>query len=141
MVNVSDEQEITVQITISATYDDLIRIDVHDKASSSAFLHLEMTREQFINATMNRLGNTDVKYASIRNLEILGKKLEMGSFEFELPDTISTYKDGHKKLIIELAKEKCPDGWLPDLSFSSQGSFFYNDAGKQCARTLMRRWV
>lgn len=139
MVNVSEEKEITAQITITATYDDLIRIEIYDKTSCSPFLYLELTREQFINATMNRLGNTDVQYASVRNLEILGKKIELGSFEFELPDKISSYRD--KAKIIELAKEKCPEGWVPDLSFSSQNSFFYNKEEKQCARAMMRRWI
>jgi len=107
MVNFSDEKEIDAQITVLASYDDLIKIEVFDKDSSSIFLKLEMTREQFINATMNRLGNTDVKYASIRNIEILGKTMEMKSFEFELPEG-SSYKD--EKIALKLVKEKCPDG-------------------------------
>ena len=138
MVNFSDEKEIDAQITVLASYDDLIKIEVFDKDSSSIFLKLEMTREQFINATMNRLGNTDVKYASIRNIEILGKTMEMKSFEFELPES-SSYKD--EKVALKLVKEKCPDGWIPDLYFTSQNSFFEGKNGKRWARTIIRRWV
>lgn len=138
MVNVSEEKEITAQITITATYDDLIRIDIHDKTSSANFLHLEMTREQFINATMNRLGNTDIKHATIRDFNIVGKKMEMKTLEFEIPEK-SYYKND--RIVSQLAKENCPDGWIPDLYFSSQNSFFQDNEGKWYARTIIRRWV
>ena len=46
------------------------------------------------------------------------------------------------KMIIEIQeiKKECPDGWTPDLHFSSQDSFFHKDY-ELWARTKIRRWV
>lgn len=132
------KMEINANITITASYDDEITITVEDRTSSVRFLEMKLTREQFINAAMNRLGCTDVKHAEVRGLEKIGKKMEMQNFEFPLPADI-TYETKHVKTV-ETVKECCPKGWVPDLSFSSRESFFTKD-GKEYARTTIRRWV
>jgi len=131
------DMKIEAQIDIRASYDDAILIEVRDKASGNIFLSMTMTREQFINATMNRLGCTEVKEAKVRHLERVGKEMEMGTLTFEIPDF--GYK-GNLTETIKLAHKHCPDGWIPDVSFSSQGSFFTGDDGKKYARTTIRRW-
>jgi hypothetical protein len=47
-----------------------------------------MTREQFINATMNRLAQTDVESTMIHDLERVGKKLEMDTLVVEIVNTV-----------------------------------------------------
>lgn len=134
----NEAMKIEAQIDIRASYDDAIYIEVRDKASATIFLNMVMTREQFINATMNRLGCTEVKEAEVYHLERVGKEMEMDTLTFEIPDW--GYK-GNLPETIKLAHEHCLDGWIPDVSFSSQGSFFTGDDGKRYARTTIRRWV
>lgn len=126
--------KIDAQITISATYDDLIKVSVYDKNASATFIEMELTREQFINATMNRLAYTEVKNAYVTDLDKIGKRLEHKPFEFR----ISKY--GDKGRARERVKKCCPPGYTPDLEFSSQNSFFDKD-GVPYARTTIRRWV
>jgi hypothetical protein len=132
--------KIKAQITITATYDDAINIVVGDRASSIRFLDMTMTREQFINATMNRLGNTNVERAELRDLDLVGKKMEIEHFEFPLP-LHEERSYGNEELAIETVKKLCPEGWTPDLYFSSQDSFFYKFDGSCWARAIIRRWV
>jgi hypothetical protein len=122
------------QITILASYDDNIRMVVSDKDAGIDFLELELTNTQFVNATMNRLGCTSVKNAEVRGIENVGKVQEFKDFSFEVPEQCT------KKLAIKIVQEVCPKGWVPDLSFSSQGSF-YEENGKDYATTMIRRWV
>lgn len=130
--------EIEANITITATYDDAINITVQDKASATRFLEMTMTREQWVNASMNRLGCTNVEKVKVHNLDRVGKTMEMNDLTFEMPDK---FPDCHNdKIAQERAKQACPTGWTTDLSFSSQGSFFTKD-GKSFARTTIRRWV
>lgn len=127
-------KKIKAQITIRASYDDSINIAVEDKASGIQFLDLTMTREQWINATMNQLGCTEVAVAEVRGLGDVGKTMEMKSFEFEI------LKPGDDKLAMAFVHMHCPEGWVPDMSFSSQDSFFDKE-GKHYARITIRRWV
>lgn len=139
MVFVRDIKIIDASITICATYEDSIRITIEDRKAGVEFVELELTREQFINAALNRLGNTEVKKTIVRDLDRVGKKMEMGVFEFEIPEDISKFSEEEKEFAIKHAT-KCPDGWLPDLGFNRQDSFFNKD-GKRYARTTIRRWI
>lgn len=130
--------KIEAQIDIIASYDDAIVINIRDKASNTVFIEMVMTREQFINATMNRLGCTAVKEAEVNHLDRVGKKMEMGTLTFEVPDR--GYQEDNLPEVIKLAYKHCPDGWKPDTSFSSKGSFYRGDDGKRYARTTIRRW-
>ena len=130
--------KINARITILATYNDLITITIGDKDAGITFLDLELTREQFINATMNRLGCTEVKNAEVRGLEHVGKIQEFKEFSFVIPNhgSRSDNEQNARRMVIKL----CPIGWTPDLEFSSSDSFYEKD-GKEYARTLIRRWV
>ena len=134
-----DQKEIDAQVTILSTYNDEIRIEILDKTSCMRFVELKLTREQFINAVMNRLGNTDVKQAFVCGLDRVGKKVEMEIFEFEIGD--HGYNIGGRMTEArEIAMKTCPFGYVPDLSFPSRGSFFVK-GDKHYARTTIRRWV
>jgi hypothetical protein len=129
-------KSINIQITVTATYEDSIRISLYDTDSCLTFIEMELTREQFINATMNRLGNCDVETAVVRSLELVGKKREGDTMEFKLPDGTGNQHDR----AVEEAMRICPDGWEPATSFSSQESFFTKN-GERWARTPIVRWV
>lgn len=131
--------KVDAQITILSSYDDSIKLKVYDKTSGVTFLDMTLTREQFINATMNRLGNTDVKSTYLCHLDKVGKTMEMQTLEFEMPDG-SEFRD--KEVAAKIVHEKCPDGWTPDTGFSSQNSFFTKmKSNGRYARTTIRRWV
>jgi hypothetical protein len=127
-------KKINAQITITAAYTDSIVITVYDKDSATNFLQMVMTREQFVNATMNRLAHTEVGSAYFENVERVGKTLEMDTSIVEIP----VY--GDKESAAKITQEKCPEGWVPDLYFQSQESFFSKD-GKNYARCNIKRWV
>jgi hypothetical protein len=133
------KKEFTAQISIIATYDDVIRIEVYDKNAVITFLEMEMTREQFINAVMNRLGNTDVEHAWIRRPDLIGKFRETKPMEFPIPENTPRYGDGANEIACKTVTNLCPDGWEPQMYFGSKGSFFERD-GKPWARTTICRW-
>ena len=128
-------KKINAKITITAAYTDSIVITVYDNDSATNFLQMVMTREQFVNATMNRLAHTEVGAAFLENVERVGKTLELDQLVVVIPK----YGD-REAAAAKIAYEKCPEGWLPDLYFQSQESFFSKD-GKDYARCNIRRWV
>jgi uncharacterized membrane protein len=133
------ERKFNAQISILASYDDLIKITISDKDASLDIIELNLTREQFINATMNRLSNTEVSSSVAYGIENIGKKLEMDTLVFEIPKGLLRLESVDKTLQ-KLALKSTPEGWYPDMNFNSQNSFFGKD-GKHYARTIIRRWV
>jgi hypothetical protein len=133
-----DMKEISASITILASYDDSIRISIYDNASCKEFITLKLTREQFVNATMNRLGNTEIAEAKVGYLDLVGKKMIMETIEFELPGGFDRSKEKAKEVVKNIVNE-LEGGWIPDTSFSSQNSFF-DKCGKPYARTTIRKW-
>lgn len=127
-------KDIDGRISILSSYDDSIRITIEDKTSGVTFVDIELTREQFVNATMNRLASSNVKKMTVRYLDLVGKKMVMKSFSFE----VKKYRDEEEAR--EKVKSICPEGWVPDLGFGSQGSF-YTKGDKVFARTTIRQWV
>jgi hypothetical protein len=134
------ERKFKAQISILASYDDLIKITISDKDASLDIIELNLTREQFINATMNRLSNTDVISSVAYGIENLGKTLEMDTLAFEIPPGLLRSKSVDKTLQ-NLALKSTPEGWYPDMIFNSKNSFFSTKDGKHYARTTIRRWV
>lgn len=126
--------KIDAQITIRATYDNKIYIEIHDKASRLAFVELELTNEQFVNAALNRLGNTEVMSAEVHSLDRVGKIMEHKPLEFP----ITKWRDADEAKSV--VANYCPKGWIPDMGFNNQTSFFEKDETRY-ARTTIRRWV
>ena len=131
------DQELPMKLTVTATYDDKIMVKITDTTSGISFLEMELTREQVINAAMNRLAYTEIKKTIVHDIEKVGKKQEWKNFEFPMPKGKNSYD---KETAIERVKKQCPEGWVPDITFSNQGSFFQKD-GTPYARTIIRRWV
>ena len=75
------KMNINAYIDILARYsqnpdDGKIVIIVHDDASSTPFLELTMTFEQFVNAAMNRMGYTQVASATLRSIQAESPRLQ-----------------------------------------------------------------
>jgi len=130
------KKEFNASITIQSSYEDDIKIVVRDSDASRAFIEIHLTREQFINATMNRLGETDCKSAVAYNIDKLGKKMITKPFEFPIEE------NWKREDIISHVKDLYKDTeWLPDTSFSSRRSIFYDSKNRKHARTILRTWV
>ena len=134
----NDPLPIDANITIRSTYNDMIWIEIQDKTSGIRFVRVELTREQFVNATMNQLCNTDVIKTEVRDLDKVGKTMEQKKLEFPLPDWAQICDKGVAR---NEAAARCPEGWEPDTGFGCQDSFFRNEDGVEYARTTIRRWV
>jgi len=112
-------------------------IELRDDDSSTMIARVELTPEQFSSA-MSRLALTECSIEVFpEKYDRVGKVMEHKKFEFKMP----IEEDGYNKETAKnLVKLKCPKGWIPELSFSSQGSFFMKDE-RWWARTIIRRWV
>ena len=113
-----------------------VRIEIDDADAAVRFLELEVPTVAFV-AALGRLAMVRC-VASARHLGIVGKRLEHKQLVFEMPEHVG-YNE-RKGKAAELATKHCPKGWVPDLYFGSQDSFFQKD-GKDCAQTTIRRWV
>jgi hypothetical protein len=133
--------KIDAQISIRADYDGFVTIEIYDKSSNTTFVNIKMTYEQYVNASMCRLANADVEHTEVMHLDKVGKKMEMQTFEFAIPPEYDRYAKNFISLICEYVKTVAPDGWTPDLYFSSKGSIYSNKDGVAYARTTIRRWV
>ena len=114
---------------------DGMKIELHDNDASITFADIRLDKEQTCQA-LSSLGYTqcDIKMGG---LDKIGKKMEVDDLIFEMPKVNWSEENSVAK---KIAVEKCLIGWEPDLSFSSQGSFFYKD-DKYYAKTFIRRWV
>lgn len=129
-------KEINADISILATYEHGIMIRIKDIDAGISFIDITMTKEQFVDATMNRLGNTKVLKAEVRDLDKVGKQCKARTLEFPMPEG-SAYRD--KEAAAREAIMRCPLGWEAELYFGSQDSFFKRD-GAEWARTTIRMW-
>lgn len=115
-----------------------LEIEIMDNGSRTTFVRAALSPEQVVQA-MSRLANTECSLVVSRGaLERVGTVAEHKKFEFKIGNSVD-WRD-KKDEAIKLAKLECPEGWIPDLYFSSQDSFFTKD-GEQWARTTIRRWV
>lgn len=116
--------------------DGKVKIEVRDADSGTLFCEIAMTDSQFIEAAMGGLAQQECE-CEVFNLERVGKKMEMDTLTFEMPKVEYDERDFAANTAAVAA---CPAGWVPDLYFGSQTSFF-RDGEKQMARTTIRRWV
>lgn len=115
---------------------DHVRLEIRDNASRVTFVRAILSPDSFMRMMSNQ-ADVKVEGVEIRGLEKLGKEMENKTFEFELPETTWSNQD---EIACKRAAEVCPEGWIPDLHFSSQGSFFIKD-GVSMARCTIRRWI
>jgi hypothetical protein len=110
------------------------RIEIHDRASSTKFLYIELDVQQLAEM-LGRRSHTPCNIET-RGLDRIGKKMLMNTLEFPMPK--ADYQK-RKEVAVKEAKKCCPEGWYPDEYFGSHGSFFTKD-GKDYARTTIRKW-
>lgn len=113
-----------------------VTIEVVDELSGCTFLKIEMTPDQFVEAAMGRLGRQKCD-CSIDRLHLVGKKLEIDKIRIEMPEC---GYDEREKIAMGIAEKECPEGWISDGYFRSQGSF-YRSGNKNMAQCTIRRWV
>jgi len=115
---------------------DMAAIEVVDRDAAVTFLDIEMTTKDFC-AALGRLAEVPC-VAEVCGLDLVGMQHECKRFEFEFKDK-GDWKTRDKRAHAAAIKV-CPEGWVPDAYFGSQGSFFTKD-GKEYAATIIRRWV
>jgi hypothetical protein len=108
-----------------------LHIDLFDSLSLR-FCAIHLNKEQVCQA-LSRLAFTHCDI-EVQKLENVGKQMIHEYLVFE----VSKYHDVEEAC--KIARELCTGGWVPDLSFNSQDSFFSKD-GKNYARTIRRKWV
>jgi len=118
---------------------DNVKLELHDDDSSITFVRVELTAKQFTQA-LGRLAHTPCKSMEVRGLERVGTKMENQTFIFEVPESVPWKHEERVKILKPILDKVCPEGWIPDMGFNSQNSFFTNE-GKNYARTTIRRWV
>jgi len=116
---------------------DKVKIQVTDGESRCQFLDLEMDAAEFT-AALGRHAARPAK-GVVCGLDKVGLIQENKSWEFEITPVGSFYH-GRQEIARKAAKLSCPEGWTPDLAFSSQDSFF-RKGEEEWARTTIRRWV
>ncbi len=122
------------QITTSFERSGLI-IKLRDDTSSNDIAEIKISAKNLALAFSGLYG-VECE-AKIFNIDKINKKMEHKKFEFEIG------KDSffnRKEIAIEKIKNTCPEGWIPDMYFSSQDSFFTKNE-KDYARCTIRRWV
>jgi hypothetical protein len=106
-------------------------LTIKDCKAGIQFLELVVDNNMLLRA-LGRFGLVECD-CELRGLENVGKKLVIDSMVFIVPEH-------DKTLAGAIADERCPAGWIPDKSFSSQDSFLYKD-GRIFAKTTIRKWV
>ena len=127
---------IKTRFSILAT-DGIVEIEFQDDLAVNSRIVAKIPYDDFLTALGSRLVGQECDVELI-NPDKFGKKREHSIIEFKVADK---YEYGKSE---ELAKEKvgaaCPDGWEPDMYFSSQNSFF-RKGEEMWARTSIFRWV
>lgn len=123
-------------ITILFDSDRGLEIEICDSASSTARVTATLTPEQVVKA-LSRVAHTPCAI-SWSGLDVVGKKMEIKKYEFELED--QSRGDQVENALSQIGRMTLPDGWVPDNYMGSQDSFFQRD-GKTWGRVTIRRWV
>lgn len=125
----------TVNAKITLLFgEDGLRVSLNDEDSGCVFLKLNAGPAETLQI-LSGMGRVPVT-CQVSNIEKIGKKLELSQIEFPVP----AYAKDRVATAIKEAKKHVPEGWVPDLSFGSRGSFF-DRGGESYARCAIRRWV
>ncbi len=115
-----------------------VTIELRDDESNTTFARVKLSSEQWIDA-MSRQSYVKCEI-DVHGLDRVGKKMIMQKdFKFVVGDVDIPY-DEQNLLAKEKAFEVCPDGWIPDTSFSSRDSLWFEN-GKLWASTTLRKWI
>lgn len=112
-------------------------IEIEDSVSSTMFVRLKVTPENFA-AALGRLHGVPCT-GQVFSLERIGKRHECKRWSFPMPKIREfCSREDREEIAKKEAARLCPEGWTPDLYFRSQGSFSHGD---NTASTYIRRWV
>lgn len=114
-------------------------IELIDMNANTVFVQVTLTPEQ-LSQMLSRLSHTHCEI-EVMGLDKVGKTHENEQFEFEIDRNISssTYSVILQKIAQEILDIE-GGGWIADVYFSSQNSFFtFND--KNYARCTKRRYI
>jgi len=117
---------------------DVTTIEINDPKSGTTFVTVTLTPEQLSKA-LSRLSKTDCEI-DVRNTDRIGLTLETKTFDFIIPDDITTSMTGRLGDISQTIVDVLNEGWISDRSFGSQNSFFIMNNNRY-ARVICRRWV
>lgn len=136
--------KINADITIYVRSDDnTVRFEFRDRDAAVRFMEVKISSNEFMQG-LRGLACIPVD-VNVCDLDKITKKLQLDTIEFRMPENVG-YQD-EKETARNLAIKYCPEGWVPDLHFSSQDSFFYRRASLEdetrvkWARTTIRSWV
>lgn len=111
-------------------------IEIEDREANTRFVKIELTVEQ-LSMALSSQSYVPCKI-EVSGLDIVGKKHECESFEFEIPNNLASSK--YEDELQKIAQSKLKDGWIAERYFSSQNSFFKKE-DKQYARCTIRRYI
>ena len=131
-------KEIKAKISLFIDRDETM-IQVVDSDSGVTFLEMHLTNEQTCQM-LSRLSRVEVEKATVRGLDLIGKKMESSDYEFEIPKSIYECGNRDSKELKRIADSNLTDGWSALSYFGGKNSFFEKD-GKFYARTTIRRWI
>ena len=118
--------------------DEGLDIRIRDDDSGLTFVELHMGQKEACQV-MSRLSSVPAEKCELRGLDKVGKKMEVDYFEFGMDENIK-YADRREEAFA-IARDTCPEGWVPDNYFGSQNSFRNAKNGQLIARATIRRWV
>ena len=116
-------------------------IEIEDAKASTRFLRIQLTPEQ-LSMCLSRQSCVPCEI-KLNGIDKIGKKHENKDFVFEIPKELSSpgYGDvDNSQKLAEIAQKQLTDGWIADLYFRSQNSFF-KQGDKNYARCVIRRWI
>ncbi len=114
-----------------------VELHIEDRDAGIRILELKMTPEDFT-AALGRLAFCPAE-AVAWGLDKVGMVLEHDKIIFPLDCEWDSQSDFARAQAVRICQLDHPD-WTPEMSFSSQDSFFNRD-GRMWARTTIRRWV
>ena len=132
------KKELKGKIDLLFDRDHGLQISVKDVNSNVTFLELKVSPED-VCALLSRQVMIPC-YMTIAEIEKVGKYHRHKKFEFLIDTELPSYDSGYREVVKQLAIEKCPDGWMPDLYFGSKDSFFKKD-GQDYARCIIRQYI
>ena len=115
--------------------DEGMSIEIEDDLACTTFARVDLNREETCRA-LSRQGCTPCKL-KVYGLDKVGSVHENKTWEFPLNRNSRDWFGTN--LLEEIAVRECPEGWEPDLYFSSQNSVFRKDE-EYWGRTTVRRW-
>src|SRR6186713_1898867 len=119
---------------------DYTTIRIEDDTSNAIICEVRLTPGQ-LSSALSRMADTPCDVDVFPQVfDRFGKKMEVQSHEFPLPDGFVNKHSSSNVALVKIAQQTAPDGWTADDYFNSQNSFFTKD-GQKYARCHIRRWV